>query len=91
MFDSQVGKVIKETSPPAKSKRPTRTLSERFCQDGNVTAQKMNLLKAKLEASQNIASNNNTEAQTQVGHRIVVSNLVPSVTHEDVKVLNRWQ
>lgn len=81
MVSGQPVKIIKESSPQAK---PVRTLSERFCQEGNLSAQKINLLKAKLEASQK--NNKFLPEEAQVGHRIVVSNLVPTVTHDDVKV-----
>ncbi|KAK6638012.1 hypothetical protein RUM44_008436 [Polyplax serrata] len=82
MVSGQPVKIIKESSPQAK---PVRTLSERFCQEGNLSAQKINLLKAKLEASQK--NNKFLPEEAQVGHRIVVSNLVPTVTHDDVKEL----
>lgn len=70
----------------ARSKPPPRTLSERFCQEGNMTTQKANMLKSKLDINAKNMKNSSPDVQVPIGHRIVVSNLVPSVTHEDVKV-----
>ncbi|KAL0272452.1 UNVERIFIED_CONTAM: hypothetical protein PYX00_005412 [Menopon gallinae] len=83
--DREAARIIKESPPPGmKSRGPAKTLNERFCQDGNPSAQKISLLKARLEESGSKLSEKEGDS---VGHRIVVSNLVPSVTHEDVKEL----